>query len=61
MATHQTLPVKTPKRRVLSRGGMIEVNAMLKEKIDLNLLPVLLFAVLVIYLLFSDPSKIGPF
>lgn len=34
---------------------------MLKEKIDLNLLPVLLFAVLVIYLLFSDPNKIGPF
>lgn len=34
---------------------------MLKEKLDFNLLPAVLFAALVAYLLFSDPSISGPF
>ncbi len=34
---------------------------MLKEKPDISLLPVLLFALLVMYLLASDPNIIGPF
>ena len=34
---------------------------MLKHKLDLNLLPTLLFAALVLYLLFSDPNISGPF
>ena len=34
---------------------------MLKEKLDATWLPVLLFALLVIYLLSSDTSIVGPF
>lgn len=34
---------------------------MLKDKLDSTLLPALLFALLVIYLLGSDPSIVGPF
>jgi hypothetical protein len=45
-------------RNVLS---ITKVNVMLKEKFDSKLFPALLFAVLVIYLLFSDPNIIGPF
>jgi hypothetical protein len=34
---------------------------MLKEKLDLKLFPALLFLVLLLYLLFSDPNISGPF
>lgn len=37
-----------------------KVNDMLKEKLDPNLFPALLFILLVIYLIFSDPSAVGP-
>lgn len=31
------------------------------KKLDVTLLPIVLFAVLVIYLLGSDPNQVGPF
>lgn len=40
---------------------MIKVTDMLKEKLDIQLFPVLLFAVFLLYLLLSDPNTIGPF
>lgn len=34
---------------------------MLKQKLDSTLWPVVLFALLVVYLLVSDPATVGPF
>ncbi|MCQ8102473.1 hypothetical protein NP590_00030 [Methylomonas sp. SURF-2] len=40
---------------------MFEVFVMLREKLDSTLVPAVLFAILVIYLLSSDPGIVGPF